>query len=88
MQTIADRGQQNGAEYRMQNRPGSYADSGTTGAGTMRNEEIDDSLLQLKQSLERIAASRDHESETPPKKRVLSQAEQKVIADILSEYLA
>lgn len=53
------------------------------------NEEIDSGLLQLKKSLERIAVSRDQKADDLPHKgRILTSAEQKVIADILSEYLA
>lgn len=53
------------------------------------DDEIDGGLLQLKQSLERIAVSRDQKAEEQPHRgRVLTPAEQKIIADILSEYLA
>lgn len=52
-------------------------------------DTVDSGLLQLKQSLDRIAVSRDQKVEEQPHKgRILTTAEQKVIADILSEYLA
>lgn len=54
-----------------------------------KENEVDSGLLQLKKSLERIAVSRDQKAEDLPHKgRILTAAEQKVIADILGEYLA
>jgi hypothetical protein len=58
-------------------------------AEVREESEIDSGLQQLKQSLDRIAVSREQKTDdTLRKGRVLTAAEQKVIADILSEYLA
>ena len=53
------------------------------------NQELDEQLLYLKQSLERIAAGRDQKlEEDPPVRHKLTPEQEAVIADILREYLS
>ncbi len=53
-----------------------------------QEEKVDSQLLYLKQSLDRIAASRDGRLADEPKKhRKLTAAEEQIILDILREYL-
>ena len=55
----------------------------------LANKELDEQLLYLKQSLERIAAGRDQKlEEVPPVRHKLTPEQEAVIADILREYLS
>lgn len=57
-------------------------------AADRQETEVDSQLLYLRQSLDRIAASRDQRMADEPKKhRRLTAAEEQIILDILREYL-
>ena len=57
-------------------------------AADRQETEVDSQLLYLRQSLDRIATSRDQRMADEPKKhRRLTAAEEQIILDILREYL-